>query len=288
MNLDVPIFAPTTAGAAFEEPGLHLAVDGPWLHGALVVAGDHGAPAERWHRALVAVAVSQSNQVPRVGRITRAEALSAARAWESFPSARAASAGRAEGAAAAGRVGPVRRWRLTFATPARSVLGERLADEVHYAHVAALDLVSNGVELEPRAHATRASGTLGDRLVLAYDHALAGDFGAATAGFDEALAEPAVRDDLDAAHAYNAACVFARAAHRERASSLLAQDLQRRCARHTRALLATAVARGREEGVPARAALDGLLDAHIARLRSDPDLEALRASGAIEAMLEAL
>ena len=95
-----------------------------------------------------------------------------------------------------------------------------------------------------------------------------------------------LREDVDACHLYNGACVQARAGWRGRALEWLREDCQRRVAAHTQAVarwLATDLRADAQ--AEARHQLEVAMREHFRALESDPDLDSLGDAREVAALL---
>lgn len=274
-------------------PGLTLAEGsshnrhGAWIHGALTLPASMADDAARWLRAITLCAISETNQLPQCAALAPQEALLSPPAW-----ARVTLEGAQHSA-------------VYFSIHSADLWPFPLHEDRYHVHAACDELTSNVATFAPSPDSAVFpwSDAPGDALLCGYDLARMGHAEEALRSFWSALSVLEARNDLDAAHLYNAACVAARAADARRsrgephdleaAASLdayalqwIGEDLALRCAAHTRASIARAVSSRVDP--PAQRALDGLLHAHVTHLRGDPDLASLRRSGDLERVLNDL
>ena len=241
-----------------------------WLFGALSLT-----PAEldsNWLLELSVTAISRTDQIPQIAPLCQLSAFHRPPRW------------RAEARGLA---------RVTFAVDLEHVFRYPLRPESAYVHVSVRELCSEVVVVDARQAASdpardfaASEDTMtfqvnsrlerGRQLIEAYTAARDPDLTTAVDRFEAVLADRQVREDLDACHLYNGACVLARAGWRGRALEWLREDCRRRVAAHTQAVaswLATDLAVDAQAA--ARHQLETAMREHFHALECDPDLDSL-------------
>jgi hypothetical protein len=238
------------------------------LFGALTLpiaeAREHGLD---WLLSLNVTAISEIDQIPQIAALCRVATLHHPPQWQ------LASDGE---------------WaRVTFALDLESTFKYPLRPERGYIHVSARELCSPIVQLEREPAPIEPDEQLGARLLAAYTAAREHDWPRALALFEALLADREVREDVDACHFYNGACVLAQAGLHARALECLREDTERRVRAHTRAVAAWLASDfGDDPEARERQQLEAAMREHFTVVEHDPDLEPLGERRRIAALLE--
>ena len=246
-----------------------------WFHGVLVVSCGP-EEAERWLRSIFVTAQGEDDSTPRIAPLVRADRPLL-------------------GPPPAPRDGTL---VLDFQFDLAEVLEADVVEDGHFVHASAGLHRSNVVHLRARdaAPAAAPAGTglaPVDALAAAYAHARLRQWDGATARFAEALADEALRADLDRGCLFHAACAAslaaagaageARAARAQEGLAWLKEDVERRRAALQRRLAGdvereVAGALSPEQRA-SEEALRASVVAHLRAARADePDLATLRES----------
>lgn len=274
MRTPIPIFMAMPSAAGYERG---IALTRPrgrqartaWLFGALTLTVDEAR--ERgldWLLWLNVSAISEIDQIPQIAALCRVSTLHRAPRWQALP----------DGVHA--RVGFALDLQATFRYPLRP--------ERAYVHVSAAELCSEIVAIDPELVTIEAPDEQPvERLLAAYSAAREHDWSTAAALFEQLLDDRELREDVDACHLYNGACVLARAGSDARALAWLREDTQRRVHAHTRAVaswLASDI--GDELHAEQRHRLEAAMREHFTVVERDPDLDVLGERRQIAALLD--
>lgn len=277
MRTPIPIFTPHPAmpSAATHGRGITLAhprgrqARSAWLFGALTLSVDEAR--ERgldWLLWLNVSAISEIDQIPQIAALCRVSTLHRAPRWQAL----------ADGV----------HTRIGFALDLQATFRYPLRPERAYVHVSAAELCSEIVTIDPEPVELDVHDEQpGSRLVAADSAAREHDWSTAAALFEQLLDDRELREDVDACHLYNGACVLARAGANARALAWLREDTQRRVHAHTRAVASwLASDLGNDPHAEQRHRLEVAMREHFTIVERDPDLETLGEHRRIAALLD--
>lgn len=277
MRTPIPIFTPHPAMPSAAAPVRGIALTRPrgrqacsaWLFGALTLSVDEAR--ERgldWLLWLNVSAISETDQIPQIAALCRVSTLHRAPRWQALP----------DGVHA----------RVGFALDLQASFRYPLRPERAYVHVSACELCSEIVAVDPdRAELDAHDEQPGVRLVAAYTAARERDWSRAAALFEQLLDDRELREDVDACHLYNGACVLARAGFDARALAWLREDTQRRVHAHTRAVASWLASDfGDDPQAEQRHRLEAAMREHCKVVEGDPDLDVLGERRKIDALLD--